>query len=245
MNAKKPRLRQFETPVYAEHARTWFTWPNGCVNLMCWWPLVAAVCSMPRSAGCSSAERRVKQRDRSSLERGPAFRSCGRTQYKAHKPVLKRFDDILGSQALNNLRLRQPVSQSLTLGISHHGSHLEENGDDIRSRKKKEKVSSYRTSERRRAASFEADHNQAKKELPYALPSYRVPEQQVGSASRKVQDEVRSPVQQTAHHDHEAVYGRGKESPQHIGLCVWRTASPSKAASQSESTRVQTRLQAE
>ena len=51
---------------------------------------------------------------------------------KAHKPVLKRFDEIPGSQAFNNLGLRQPVSQSLPLGISHDGSHLEENGDDIR-----------------------------------------------------------------------------------------------------------------
>lgn len=64
---------------------------------------------------------------------------------KAHKPVLKRLDEILRSQAFNDLGLCQPVSQSLTLRISHDGSRLEENGDDICSRKKKEKVSSYRT----------------------------------------------------------------------------------------------------
>jgi hypothetical protein len=108
---------------------------------------------------------------------------------KPQEPVLKRLDEILGSQAFNNLCLRQPVSQSLPLGISYDGSRLEENGYDIRSRKKKEKVSPYRTGERRRAASLEADHNQTKKELPYALSPYRVPQQQVGSASHKVQDE--------------------------------------------------------
>jgi hypothetical protein len=76
----------------------------------------------------------------------PPSDSAAELSTKAHKPVLKRFDEILGSQAFNNLGLRQPVSQSLTLGISHDGSHFEENGDDIRSRKKKEEVSSYRTS---------------------------------------------------------------------------------------------------
>jgi len=64
---------------------------------------------------------------------------------ETHKPVLKRLDKILGSQALNNLCLREPVSQSLTLGIDHDGSRLEKDGDDIRSWKKKESVPPYGT----------------------------------------------------------------------------------------------------
>ena len=35
----------------------------------------------------------------------------------------------------------QPVSQSLTLEISHDGARLKENGDHVCSRKKKESVS--------------------------------------------------------------------------------------------------------
>ena len=53
----------------------------------------------------------------------PPSNSAAELSTKAHKPVLKRFDEILGSQAFNNLGLRQPVSQSLTLGISRDSSH--------------------------------------------------------------------------------------------------------------------------
>src|SRR6476661_8180851 len=137
---------------------------------------------------------------------------------KAHKPVLKRLDEVLGSPALYNLCLRQAVSQSLTLGISHDGARLEENGDDICSRQKKKSVSPDRTSQRRRPARLEADHNQAKKKLPDTLPFYRVSEQQICPAGCEVQDDVQIPVEETARDDHEAVNRRGIQSPFDIGL---------------------------
>jgi hypothetical protein len=52
----------------------------------------------------------------------------------------KRLDEFLRSRAFNDLGLCQPVSQSLALRISHDGSRLEQKGDDICSRKEKEKV---------------------------------------------------------------------------------------------------------
>jgi hypothetical protein len=145
---------------------------------------------------------------------------------KAHEPLLKRFDEIPGSQAFNDLRLRQPVSQSLALGISYDGCRLEENGDDICSRKKKESVSPYRTSQRTPTASLEADHYQAKQELPKALPFYRISEQQVGAGTQEGQGEVGIPVQETARDDQEPVYGGSEQSPRDVGLRVRRQQAP-------------------
>src|SRR4029079_1465565 len=97
---------------------------------------------------------------------------------EAHQPILKRLDEILGCQAVHHLCLRQSVSQSLTLGISYDGARLEENGDDVRSRKKQEGVAPYRAPKRRWAPGFEADHDQAKQQLPDTLSFYRISEQQ-------------------------------------------------------------------
>ena len=82
--------------------------------------------------------------------------------------------------------MRQPVSQSLTLGIQHYGSHLEESGNGIHARKKKDKV---RRLEPASKEGRSVSRPQAKRELPNTLPSYRIAEEEVDAASREVQDE--------------------------------------------------------
>ena len=56
---------------------------------------------------------------------------------KAHKPVLKRLDEVLGSPALYYLCLRQAVSQSLTLGISYDGAASRKMATTLLRQKKK------------------------------------------------------------------------------------------------------------
>src|SRR6266849_2485132 len=82
------------------------------------------------------------------------------------------------------------------------------------------------TEPRRRAAGLDADHNQPKKELPDTLALDGVPQLHVGRASRKVQDQVRSPVEQTGRDDNQAVGRRGALSLSDVGLCVWRQPTP-------------------
>ena len=139
-----------------------------------------------------------------------------------------RLDEFLRSMAFNDLGLCQPVSQSLTLRIPHHGSRLEEKRDDICSRNQKEEVSCYGIGWRAGATVFEADYDQTKKELSDTLPSYGVPEQQVGSSSHQIPDNVRGPVQDTERQDDVAVYDRGHDAPSDIGLRVGRHQPPRK-----------------
>jgi len=174
-----------------------------------------------RTRSLSSASRMGSHRSTASLSAGAAGLGT-----KPNEPHLQGLDEILRSQAFHNLCLRQPVSQSLPLGISYDGSRLEENRNDIGARKKKEKVSSDRSGERRHPPGLEADDDQTKKALSDALPLYRVPQQQVGSASRKVQENARVPVEQAGRDDQKAIYSRGEQPPPDVSLRVWRHQAP-------------------
>src|SRR5262247_2266618 len=59
---------------------------------------------------------------------------------EAREPLLKRLDQIFGAQTFHHLGLRQLVSQALTLRIADDGRRLQEDGGEVRSRKKQQQV---------------------------------------------------------------------------------------------------------
>lgn len=158
-----------------------------------------------------------------------ASHRAARFTQKTHEPVLERPDQVFGSKALDDVCLREPVSQSLTLRIPHDGPCLQENGHDTGSGKQQQQVSPDRTGQRGGKAGLEVNHNQAEKELPNALTFDPVTQQKVRRAKGQVPNEVRLPVEDNRCHDQKAVNGCGNQPRSCVSFRIWRHQASRKA----------------
>jgi hypothetical protein len=88
---------------------------------------------------------------------------------QAHEPLLKQLHHVFSACPFDDVRLRQPVSQPLALRIGDDRPRFEKDRDDVRARKKQQKIPLYGTGERGDSPSLQVNHDEAKEKLSYAL----------------------------------------------------------------------------
>jgi hypothetical protein len=75
-------------------------------------------------------------------------------------PALEFVDEVLGTQPIDDLCLREAIAQTLALRVAHHGEKLEHDGGDVHAGNDQHDVPSQRRGERCTLSGLEVDHHQ-------------------------------------------------------------------------------------
>jgi len=130
---------------------------------------------------------------------------------KGAPPIVGGSCEILRAKSFDDLCLRQPVTQALSLRIPQDRDGFQEHRHEVGAGHEQHDVAPHRVHRRAGPSGLDADDGQPQHDLADALPSDRIAHQQVDGATRQRDERIQIPVEEPGRHEQQPVYGCGEQ----------------------------------